>query len=219
MELNHRINIEQKQTLSVNQVQSLNVLALTNQELEDFLMNEYLENPMLENSNDKENDMIMGMEKIYESGSSFKEQYLDNPEEEERRRNDARAKQEDVIKEYLLSQLQREKYTDRQRKIMDYLIDCLDEKGYFTYSLTELASPSGYEETELAECLKILKDLEPIGIFSRDLAECLEQQLRAKGEEDEKLFCLLREYLTELMNGQIGVISRKLGISTVQVKE
>lgn len=219
MELNHRINLEQKQTLSVNQVQSLNVLALTNQELEDFLMNEYLENPMLENSNDKENDMIMGMEKIYESGSSFKEQYLDNPEEEERRRNDARAKQEDVIKEYLLSQLQREKYTDRQRKIMDYLIDCLDEKGYFTYSLTELASPSGYEETELAECLKILKDLEPIGIFSRDLAECLEQQLRAKGEEDEKLFCLLREYLTELMNGQIGVISRKLGISTVQVKE
>ena len=53
MELNHRINIEQKQTLSVNQVQSLNVLALTNQELEDFLMNEYLENPMLENGNDK----------------------------------------------------------------------------------------------------------------------------------------------------------------------
>ena len=130
MELNHRINIEQKQTLSVNQVQSLNVLALTNQELEDFLMNEYLENPMLENSNDKENDMIMGMEKIYESGTSFKEQYLDNPEEEERYRNDARAKQEDVIKEYLLSQLQRGKYTGRQRQIMEYLIDCLDEKGY-----------------------------------------------------------------------------------------
>ncbi len=219
MELNHRINIEQKQTLSVNQVQSLNVLALTNQELEDFLMNEYLENPMLENSNDKENDMIMGMEKIYESGTSFKEQYLDNPEEEERYRNDARAKQEDVIKEYLLSQLQRGKYTGRQRQIMEYLIDCLDEKGYFTYSLRELASPSGYGEAELAECLEILKELEPVGIFSKDLAECLERQLRARGEEDEKLFCLLQEYLTELMNGQIGVISRKLGISTVRVKE
>lgn len=219
MELNHRINIEQKQTLSVNQVQSLNVLALTNQELEDFLMNEYLENPMLENSNDKENDMIMGMEKIYESGTSFKEQYLDNPEEEERYRNDARAKQEDVIKEYLLSQLQRGKYTGRQRQIMEYLIDCLDEKGYFTYSLRELASPSGYREAELAECLDILKELELVGIFSKDLAECLERQLRARGEEDEKLFCLLQEYLTELMNGQIGVISRKLGISTVRVKE
>lgn len=50
----------------MGQVQSLNILALNNQELEDFLMNEYLENPMLENSGDKENEMFTDMEKMYE---------------------------------------------------------------------------------------------------------------------------------------------------------
>ena len=60
--------------------------------------------------------------------------------------------------------------------------------------------------------------MEPVGIFSANLAECLEKQLRVNGVEDEKLFELLRNYILELMNGQIGTISRKLGISTVQVK-
>ena len=49
MDLNSYIAAEQKQSLSANQVQALHILALTNQELEDFMVNEYLENPMLEN--------------------------------------------------------------------------------------------------------------------------------------------------------------------------
>lgn len=219
MDIGTGLYVEQKQSLSVGQVQSLNVLALTNQELEDFLMDEYLENPMLENTNDKENEMITDMERIYESGSSFKDQYLENPEDEDRKRNDVRARQESSLKEYLLTQLDRGVYTARQWKIMEYLTDCLDEKGYLTCSVEELAGPSGYGAEELRQCLDVLKELEPAGIFSADLAECLEKQLRVKGVEDEKLFCLLREHLTELMGGQLGAISRKLGVSTVQVKE
>ena len=65
----------------------------------------------------------------------------------------------------------------------------------------------------------MLKELEPVGIFSSSLAECLEKQLRVKGVEDETLFVLLRNHMQELMNGQIGMISRKLQVSTVQVKE
>lgn len=72
MEMGSGLLVEQKQALSVGQVQSLNILALNNQELEDFLMNEYLENPMLENSGDKENEMFTDMEKMYEKGTSFR---------------------------------------------------------------------------------------------------------------------------------------------------
>ncbi len=219
MELGNGLLVEQKQALSVSQVQSLNILALTNQELEDFLMNEYLENPMLENSSDKENEMITDMEKIYEQGSSFRDQYLDNPEDEERNRSDARARGENTLKEYLQSQLDRGSYSDRIWEMMEYLIDCLDEKGYFTYAVEDLAAASGYRVEELRACLEELKELEPVGIFSADLAECLEKQLKVKGIEDETLFLLLHDHLTELMNGQIGKISRNLGVSTVRVKE
>ncbi len=219
MEFGASLVLEQQQTLSVNQVQSLNILALTNQELEDFLMNEYLENPLLENTSDKENEMITDMEHLYECGSSFRDQYLDNPEEEERRRNDIRARQEDLLKAHLLAQMDTAAMTAKTREIMEYLIDCLDEKGYFPYDVRELAQSSGYGEADLCQCLSELKELEPVGIFSKDLAECLEKQLRVRGVKDEKLFRLLREYLVELMNGQIGIISRNLKISTVQVKE
>lgn len=52
--LESSLYIEQRQTISAGQVQSLEILSYTNQELEDFLMNEYLENPMIENSTDKQ---------------------------------------------------------------------------------------------------------------------------------------------------------------------
>ena len=58
MDLNSYIAAEQKQSLSANQVQALHILALTNQELEDFMVNEYLENPMLENAERKENEIM-----------------------------------------------------------------------------------------------------------------------------------------------------------------
>ena len=87
------------------------------------------------------------------------------------------------------------------------------------YQTEELAQNSGYEQKELEQCLAVLKELEPVGIFSSSLAECLEKQLRVKGVEDETLFVLLRNHMQELMNGQIGMISRKLQVSTVQVKE
>lgn len=219
MEMGSGLLVEQKQALSVGQVQSLNILALNNQELEDFLMNEYLENPMLENSGDKENEMFTDMEKMYEKGTSFRDQYLENPEEEEQSRNDVRARTENSLKEYLLNQLDRGSLSQREWETAEYLIDCLDEKGYFLYQTEELAQNSGYEQKELEQCLAVLKELEPVGIFSSSLAECLEKQLRVKGVEDETLFVLLRNHMQELMNGQIGMISRKLQVSTVQVKE
>lgn len=40
--------LEQAQTLSGAQIQSLEVLEYTNQELDAFLQTEYLENPLLE---------------------------------------------------------------------------------------------------------------------------------------------------------------------------
>lgn len=60
--------IEQRQTISAGQVQSLEILSYTNQELEDFLMNEYLENPMIENTSDKQGELLKDLEQVYEKG-------------------------------------------------------------------------------------------------------------------------------------------------------
>lgn len=221
MNLNNYLAAEQKQVLSANQMQALNILSLTNQELEDFMTSEYLENPMLESAEHKENDIMTSIEKFSdtETMAAYTEQNPGSPNEEEPYRKELSAKRENPLKENLLGQLNWNDYSKRQWKIMGYLVDCLDEKGFFSHDLNELSAASGYEKEELRDCLAVLQDLEPAGIFSPNLAECLIRQLKAKAIEDDTLFLLLREHLTDLINGQIGTISRSLGISTVRVKE
>lgn len=221
MDLNSYIAAEQKQSLSANQVQALHILALTNQELEDFMVNEYLENPMLENAERKENEIMTSIEKFSDTDAqtAYADQHPGNPDEDEPYRRELSAKKGSLLKENLLGQLNWNDYSKRQWKIISYLVDCLDEKGFFTQDLGELAETSGYGEEELRQCLTVLRELEPVGIFSPNLAECLIKQLEERAVEDETLFLLLREHLADLVSGQIGTISRSLGISTIQVKE
>ena len=78
MDLMNYTAAEQKQVLSAGQVQSLDILALTNQELEDFMVNEYLENPLLERAEQRENDLMTSIEKFSESdaGTSYADQQI-----------------------------------------------------------------------------------------------------------------------------------------------
>lgn len=204
---------------------ALNILALNNQELEDFLVNEYLENPMLENLEHKENDLMASIEKFSDGGSdlSYADQHPGNPDDEDRGGEEPEdswsTQAEDPLRRSLLGQLRLREYSAYQLKIMNYLIDCLDDKGFFTYDIQELAATSGYAKEDLEQCLNVLRRLEPAGIFSPNLTECLIAQLEAKDIRDQALPVLLREHLSDLIEGQIGKISRHLGISTIQVKE
>ena len=67
--------LEQSQRLSGAQIQSLNVLAYTNQELNAFLQSEYLENPLLETSADLKGETMQSLEKFYENGSEYRDIY------------------------------------------------------------------------------------------------------------------------------------------------
>ena len=48
MKLDNKISLEQKQTLSLAQLHALKILSLDNFELNQFLQNEYTENPLME---------------------------------------------------------------------------------------------------------------------------------------------------------------------------
>ena len=211
--------LEQRQVLSANQAQSLEILSFTNQELNSFLTNEYLENPMLDNSFDKEDKMLTDLEQMYEKAGTYNEHFLEYGDEDNGRQRDVRAKEKDEIEAYLLEQLRQEDISAEEWKIIHYLIQCLDEKGFFTWELSVIAKASGFDEDILETCLNMLKGLEPAGIFSSDITECLQCQLNARGETEPKLMAMAGEYFPYILRGQIGYVSRKLKLSTVQVKE
>ena len=54
MEIGYSTILEQSQVMSQNQIQSLQILAMDNAELSEYLQNEYLENPLLEHVSDAE---------------------------------------------------------------------------------------------------------------------------------------------------------------------
>ena len=219
MKLGNKLEVVQSQTLSANQVQSLNILAYTNQELDEFLTNEYLENPILDCVSNKEEEMLTNVEQLYEKGISYKDHYMEWEEEEIQRKNDIAAKPADELKSMLLMQMDKKKYTAGEWKLIQYLTECLDEDGFFPYEPQEIADASGFGVESVNACLRELKNLEPAGVFSRDIGECLLKQIEAEGLDDGNLSAIIRDYMPESMKGHIGEVSRKLKLTTAEVKK
>ncbi len=78
---------------------------------------------------------------------------------------------------------------------------------------------SGYDAAMIKKCLEELKELEPAGIFAKDLSECLVLQLKRAGVEDLKLYEMAECCLDEILKGHISRVTRQLHISTVKAKE
>ena len=71
----------------------------------------------------------------------------------------------------------------RDRQVVAALIDALDDDGYLTSSLEEIADMfsehDALEPEELMIGLKYLQSFEPAGVGARSPAECLALQLKA----------------------------------------
>jgi len=77
------------------------------------------------------------------------------------------------------------------RMIGRHLIDMLDEAGYLAEDVALIAERLGTSEQMVHDTLKILQGLEPVGVFARNLAECLGLQLRERDRLDPAMQALL----------------------------
>jgi RNA polymerase sigma-54 factor len=91
------------------------------------------------------------------------------------------------LRDHLYGQLAMLALAERDRALVGLLIDALDEDGYLTQPLEEIAAmlppeaDAGVEE--LAVALRHLQNMEPAGVGARSPAECLALQLRASGAD------------------------------------
>jgi RNA polymerase sigma-54 factor len=106
------------------------------------------------------------------------------------------------LRDHLLDQINLMQMPDRDKRIVAFLIDNLDDDGYMTQDLVELAALLPVELEIDAEALtiglKYLQSLDPPGIGARNLGECLSLQLDALAEDtpyrDEALV-VVRQHL------------------------
>jgi RNA polymerase sigma-54 factor len=78
-----------------------------------------------------------------------------------------------------------------ERMIGAALIDGVDDWGYFRGDTMDVALTLGCPEPMVAALLARMKGFEPVGVMARDLAECLELQLRDRGRFDPAMAKLL----------------------------
>ncbi len=90
------------------------------------------------------------------------------------------------LRDHLLRQLSLMQLEARDRALVAFLIEALDDGGYLTQPLEEIAQlvpeELQIEPEELQIALRHLQNLDPTGIGARNCAECLELQLLALPE-------------------------------------
>lgn len=112
------------------------------------------------------------------------------------------------LRDHLRWQLNLMPLSQRDQTIVALLIDALDEDGYLTQPLAEIAEmlPPELEidPLELDTALKYLQNLDPIGVGARNLSECLALQLALLPQDTvaiEKATQIAKKHL-ELLAGK-----------------
>ncbi len=130
------------------------------------------------------------------------------------------------LREHLLSQLALTMLEPRDRSLVALLIDALDEYGYMTMPLEELAQlippEHGVEPEELQIALKHLQNCDPTGVGARNAQECLELQLQAHPADTPGLalaLAIVRQHLSLLAARDFVRLKKALGCSDDQLRQ
>lgn len=94
------------------------------------------------------------------------------------------------------------------------IIGNLNEDGYLTATVDEIAETGGHKKEDVEQALKLVQDLDPPGIAARDLRECLLLQLKmlapSSGTANSMGTRIVSEHLDKLQNKQYKEIARAL---------
>jgi len=91
------------------------------------------------------------------------------------------------------------------------IAEALDETGYLSISLSDIAEMSGAPVPVVEEALTLVQGLDPPGVGARSLAECLALQARAADRYDPAMARLI-DNLDLLSKGRIADLRRICGV-------
>ena len=249
LNLQQRQSLQQK--LSPQQIQYIKLLQLPTLALEQRIKAEMEINPLLEEGEEEseaestttdEGDAIAEREKdaANETGEEYQwEELLDNSddlygykarvdksEEEDRREIPMQAKES--IVENLVYQLPFLELTDDEQLIADQILGSIDEDGYLRRPLESIIDDIAFnhgvllEDEDVEKVLYKIQRLDPIGIASRDLRECLLVQLEAMDDDlpgRNVAIDMLRRAYKEFTMKHYDAIMRRLRIDGEDLKE
>ena len=218
-----KLQVKQTQTLSQRMIQSAEILQMTSQELNTYINELALENPVID---------IVEPPTAQEQRESIEQQeWLNSFNEEnyylyQRQNNDddydfksswnINTDDGETLQDYLWSQLITENFTDQETEIIKFMLECLDNKGYLEESIETIASYFGTDTELVEDLLSDLQALDPSGVCARTLEECLKLQLERRNMLTPVLESIIDNCLEMVAKNQIPAIARKLRLSPAE---
>ena len=218
-----KLQVKQTQTLSQRMIQSAEILQMTSQELNTYINELALENPVID---------IVEPPTAQEQRESIEQQeWLNSFNEEnyylyQRQNNDddydfksswnINTDDGETLQDYLWSQLITENFTDQETEIIKFMLECLDNKGYLEESIETIASYFGTDTELVEDLLSDLQALDPSGVCARSLEECLKLQLERRNMLTPVLESIIDNCLEMVARNQIPAIARKLRLSPAE---
>lgn len=186
------IEVSQKQTLSQRMVQTMEILQMSAQELESYVEELSIENPVVELESNMQSEKA---EQYSQDDLQRKLDWLESTDhqnkvyyQQERDSNylqddwNLSSDSENLLSDYLASQLLTIHYNSVEKEILEYIILSIDSRGYFSESLADIAFRFNVEEETVHTLLLDIQELDPAGIGACDLQECLLLQIARKRE-------------------------------------
>lgn len=115
-----------------------------------------------------------------------------------------------TLADHLRAQLSMMPLEEAVHDAADSIIGNLDENGYLTASLEEIAASGGHQLAHVEQALRVVQSLDPAGVGARDLRECLLLQLRSRNAEGGVAWQIVSEHLNLLEKKQVKELARIL---------
>ncbi|CZQ99248.1 RNA polymerase factor sigma-54 [Trichococcus collinsii] len=193
----------QKIRLSQEMKQSIELLQYNKDQLQEFLRNKVLENPLLEISE----PVIGSFSGLHSHGR------MDDYDPLVQLSDGTISFYDIVIRQIHMN------YRDTYlRKLILFLVNHLDENGFLSVSLQEAEKMTGGTGIELLDALTLLQQLEPAGVGARDMRECFMLQCERNESAPALAYFILEEYYELLMKRKWEEIANQTNISLKEIQ-
>ncbi len=232
--LKQELTLKQVQKLSPLQIQTIKLIELPVQELEQRIRKELEENPVLdddvpESKDDTDDDnqpREISLSEIKDDDSIPEYRLrVNNYGKDERPQYNTFSVKESFTQS-LMEQLGFRNLSEHQYNIAAFIIGSLDDDGYLRRDIDSLVDDLAFrmnintDEDEVLEMLKVIQEFDPPGIGARDLRECLLIQLKGLKQTEDVTNArrIVSEYFQEFSNKHFQRIMSRLGLDETEMK-
>ena len=225
------LELKQTQRLSPLQIQTIKLIELPVQELEQKIRSELEENPVLDDGPDPDKQQDdepkdISIDEIKDDGDipAYKTR-INNWGKDPRPEYNTFSVRESFT-ESLMEQLGYRSLNEKDYQIGTFIIGSLDSDGYLRRDLESLVDDMAFRaglevtEAEVEKMLAMVQEFEPAGIGARDLRECLLLQLNARKQTEDvrDAYRILNEQFQEFTNRHFSKVMSRLNLDEDRLK-